>query len=666
MSDWEDAPNGGWEEAPSKPVRFMDEPNWLEKQLSKVELPAFLDNLRGSALYRGVQGMADPVVGAVQLAANALPDSTGAGDAVNRRIAEVAGQRESARAARGDEGEDFARVVGNVLSPANLLLARAMPAAAASNFGRAGQGAAFGGVGAALAPVEDASKGYWREKGQQVGGGVLAGAILGPVLGAIGDRAVRMLSRGGPQAAASADDAISAALKDVGQTLEDIPPTQLQALRSQVSQALGRGQQLDAAALARKADFESLDMQPLLGQITREPMQFAREQNLRGVEGAGEKITARLQDQGSKLQGHLAAPAAGAKDAYNAGTQISESLHSTDEALRKHVSALYKEARNSAGKDLNVPLSGLAQDYARIVSDFADNVPSAIRAKFNALGLDPINPSNQRKVFTFEGANELLQTINKNDPGRMNPPISAALGELRSAVKAAIVGADQSGGPFTPAVKAAAERFKMHDAVPALKAAAQGSVAPDDFVRRFIVGGKTNDVKGLAQVLKQADPEAYNEARAQLGDALKRAAFGENATGDAPFAASRYMETLRRIGVDKLSAFFSADEMAKLMTVGRVGAYVKQAPNAAAVNNSNTASTVMNLASKIPGVGPLVAVGNKVAGSVKDNAAARRSLAAQVPTSQVPLSQMQRNYLAYLLSLGAVEGGGLAAGAIGQ
>jgi len=57
----------------------------------------------------------------------------------------------------------------------------------------------------------------------------------------------------------------------------------------------------------------------------------------------------------------------------------------------------------------------------------------------------------------------------------------------------------------------------LQDAVPALKAAADGAVAPDDFVRRFVVGGKTNEVKGLAQVLKQSDPAAYQEARAQLG-----------------------------------------------------------------------------------------------------------------------------------------------------
>jgi hypothetical protein len=48
-------------------------------------------------------------------------------------------------------------------------------------------------------------------------------------------------------------------------------------------------------------------------------------------------------------------------------------------------------------------------------------------------------------------------------------------------------------------VNAASERFKLHDAIPALKAASEGTTAPDDFVKRFILNGKTNEVTGLAQ-----------------------------------------------------------------------------------------------------------------------------------------------------------------------
>jgi hypothetical protein len=191
-------------------------------------------------------------------------------------------------------------------------------------------------------------------------------------------------------------------------------------------------------------------------------------------------------------------------------------------------------------------------------------------------------------------------------------------------------------------------------------------VAPDDFVRRFIINGKTDEVKGLARVLKQADPEAHQQARAQLAEELRRAAFGENAGADAPFAPTRYMATIRRIGADKLGAFFNAQEVADIMRVGRVGGYIKQAPNASAVNTSNTSSAAMNLLARVPGMGPVAAIGNKVAGTVKNASRVRNALAAEIPTTDAPLSELQRNYLAYLLALGGAEGGALAARSVGQ
>ena len=57
--------------------------------------------VRGSAVGRLAMGAADPGVAAVQLAANAV----GMGDSVNKRISEVEGQYQGARAAEGSTGD---------------------------------------------------------------------------------------------------------------------------------------------------------------------------------------------------------------------------------------------------------------------------------------------------------------------------------------------------------------------------------------------------------------------------------------------------------------------------------------------------------------------------------------------------------------------------------
>lgn len=49
--------------------------------------------------------------------------------------------------------------------------------------------------------------------------------------------------------------------------------------------------------------------------------------------------------------------------------------------------------------------------------------------------------------------------------------------------------------------------------MPALKAAADGTVAPDDFIRRFVLNGKVEELQGMAKILKATDPDAYGQAR---------------------------------------------------------------------------------------------------------------------------------------------------------
>lgn len=648
------------------PVRLdaIEEPNQFERLLAKITLPESvnwgLNRARGFAM-----GAADPSVGLFQLGANAIGQS----DSVNQAIADKEKAYEAERRGVGAEGFDFARLAGNVASPVNL--AASTVAIPATTAGRAGYGAAMGFAGGASQPVIDApADGFWGTKAQQAALGTAMGGVAAPVIGKLGDRVARAIEQNSPQVQAAAaaaqaqqvDATIAKAMSEIGQNINDLPPAVVQTLRHQVASALQQGKQLDPAAMLRKQDFDSVGMPALAGQINRDPMQFAKELNLRGVQNVGEPIAARLNEQNRILQAGIGKFENGANpDAYVAGNQIATSLAGTDEMLRKHVSGLYDVARQSAGKDLDVPLTGLAQDYARILGDFGDNIPASIRAKFAALGLDPANPSNQKQLFTIEGADNLLKIINKNDPGGMNKPMTTALGELRHAVKQSVVGADASGGPYAPAVTAAAKRFRLQDAVPALKAAADGSVAPDDFIRRFVLNGKVEELNGLAKVLKATDPDAYGQARAQIGAHLNRAAFGENTTGDKVFSAERFNKALRTIGASKMGAFFTPAEIDQIKVLGRVGAYIHQAPPGSAVNSSNTASAMLNLAGRIPGMPAAVSVVQAAKGAINNRATVNASLAATPAVTRAPpavISNEARNRLSQLIAVGAFGAGG--------
>lgn len=640
---------------------------------SRPDVASLLDTLANPA-KRLAQGAADPIVGTVQLGANLI----GQGDQINAALAEKQKQYEAERAASGSTGLDWLRTAGNVLSPVNLLGAGAVTKlapqalAATTNLGRAAAGGTIGAVSGAMEPVTEGN--YANEKFKQIGAGAVGGAVLGPVAGKVGDWAAGKFAREAPdvahvRASLQAEAQVNRALEETGQTLADIPASHLDKLKADIRDALLSGQKLDAAASLRSDDFKALGITPTRAQLTRDPMQFAQEQNLKGVAGVGDPLTARFTEQNNALQRLIGKPAQGASNEYVAGTKLSESLKNVDDVLRKHVSGLYGEAKASAGKDLEIPLQGLAQDYAKILGDFGDKVPGSLRTKFAALGLDPALPSNQKKLFTMEDADALLKNINQLDPGFSDKATSNALSQLRSAVKGAVTSVDESGGPFAEAVKAAKGRFKMQEAVPALKAASEGSVAPDDFVRRFVINGKTNEVKGLAGILKQASPDAYAEARGQLASTLQRAAFGENATGDAAFSASRYMQQLRKIGPDKLSAFFTPKEVQDLMRAGRVAAYKNQAPSDAVVNRSGTSSAAANLLgllNKVPGGSAAVSVAKSATGSVQNGANVRNALAGTIPTEAAPMTPAQTNMLRYFLLGGGVVGGAGLAGMVRQ
>src|SRR6185437_9041527 len=205
------------------------------------------------------------------------------------------------------------------------------------------------------------------------------------------------------------------------------PAAMLSPAKQQVAAAIQENPGLSAAAALRNQDFQTLGMQPTLGMITRDPTQYALEQNMRGVAGVGEPLTNRSHQLNTQLQQSLYGLAGNPADAYQAGSALTGSLKAIDDGMRQQVSDAYAAARASSGKNLDVPLTGLAQDYAQVLNDFGDKVPSGVRNNFNQLGL---MGGTQQKTFSIENAENLLKVINANQSN--DPATNAALGTLRN------------------------------------------------------------------------------------------------------------------------------------------------------------------------------------------------------------------------------------------
>ena len=618
-------------------------------------------NLRGSAIGGVMQGMADPVAGAVQFAAN-IPGVRGfVGDDVNAGIKAKEAEYEAARARAGRSGFDAARLAGNVAAPSNVALASRIPAAAGT-LARVGTGAAAGAVGAMATPEADAEN-YWRNTALKGATGGLAGAALAPVAGAVGDAIGRIAGRfrgppaapppiPGPPGSHPADAYIAQAANEAGQSINDIPQSLLERLRAQAQHALSQGQDLDTAAALRKADFEAIGQQPLLGQITRDPIQFARERNLRGIAGAGEPIAARLAGQTEGLNRTIGGFAQGADDAFSGGQKIARGLGSIDALFRGVVDDAYNAARDTAGRYVDLDHVG----FVKAANDALDEgmlghyLPAQVRNMLNdvSTGKIPLN------VNTAVQMDSVLSAAQR---GAL-PAERKALGVVRDALNGANpannTGADALAA-FQVARKLAAERFKLREAIPALKAAANGDVPADDFVRKFVINGDALELRGMAKLLKEHAPEAYQQARAQIGAELRRAGFGENIAGDKPFSQERFNAKLRQMGTARLQAFFTPEEIATMRTAGRVGAYMESPPAGSAVNYSNTGSAVVNAAqSAAPGIiGKAIGAARWAAKAAGNDAAVKRAMRADVPVSGAARGSRRLNELLLLGSAGA-------------
>lgn len=671
----------------------------LQARFAKMTPATTMQKAEASIPMRVVKGLRDPIDAGAQFLAHVAPEGlTNALDyfpaklrnsdspllqtigeryfadpragAVDKEVAGAEQQYQQSRYAAGAEPPDWdvARFTGKVASPANATVARAIPVGQGlSLFGLGARGAAAGGVGGTLSTVTDpkAQENFWLTKGIQAGLGAGSGAVLTPLLGRIGEKVAGYIGRNLAPAATEAksalrtDELIKQALDETGQSVDEIPQNFLAQLRGEVSSALKDGRQIDSAALMRKKDFQALDVPATLGQITRDASQFAKERNLRAAPGVGEPLLTTFQEQNRRLTNRLANYGGdAANEAYPAGLQLSDVLKGIDEGMRKRVSAAYTSARESAGRDMDVPLQGLAQDLETITRDFGNaNVPGAVRNRLAEYG---ILGGQQTKTFTINDAEEVLQQINKlYDPAKKAE--AGALDALRAALKKSILSADDAGGVFAEPRNLAAQRFQGHELVPALKAAAEGTANPDTFVRNYVVRGRTDQVQTLARLLKNENPEAFQEARNQIGATLYRAAFGENMTGDKLFRPELYSKALREIGTDKLRAFYSPAELEQIQRIGRVGAYINSQPAAAPVLGNPNMVWAAPLIQRIPGLRWAPALYNAAVRPVADQKAVRAAVEAAVPEQTPQLPPEQVRMLSQILSLGAVGAGGAAA-----
>lgn len=517
---------------------------------------------------------------------------------------------------------------------------------------RVGGGAVAGGGAAGLVNPEDADVGA-------MGGGMF-GALTKPIGSAV-EGAVKIGRKLMPvqkSALEGLDESmISSVANQLGIDNKSVTPQMALFIQREAEKALKAGRELDVAALARSADFELLGMKPLLGQITRDPTQFAQERNLRG---AGTAIQERLTEQNKALQNVFGKSANEAVEPYQAGNKFIDTLRQQDEAASGQIDALYKAAREKNGRYADI-------DHVTFIKNANDKLDQEMLGRFlpeQARGL--LNDIAQGKVPL--NVNNLVQVDSVLSAAQRSADNAGAkaIGVIRNALHDAPISSAagaEAKAAFDVARNEARKRFAYIESNPALKAILDGKAVPDDFVNKFIVKGKTDNVHTLAKALRDNSPEAFEQAKSQMAADIQRAAFGENVTADSVIRPEMLARKLREIGAEKMSAFFSPEEVARYNTAMRVANYIEKHPNAAPVNTSNTLTSLLMQSplvsglERVPVIGGAIGLGKAAAGTIQKQAATSRAMNANVPSTAIGLSDSQRKMLSKILgSSGAAAG----------
>ena len=596
-----------------------------------VDMRALVDTAKDVPQYamdavKGVgTGVMDAAVGAGQIVSKLGTQS------FSDRYADYMRQREAQiQTDRGTMAGKFdpARMTGNALT---LMAGGAGPASATIG-GRILTGAKIGGVGGLVSPATpDATGGDFAiEKGIQTGIGAGAGALAVPVIeglikgfgAAVNSLVPRFKGSFGPGQSAI-EATIKTELSKNGVKWDDLAKGYRASVVSQVHDSLRAGEKLDFEAIARMADFNKIGVTPLKGQISRDPVQFAAEQNLARRE-VGRPIAERLGEQNTGFIGTLdnARPLAGA-DKYAAGQRAIEGLAAKDAPRKEAVDAAYKAFRSSAGLESEVPLQPIAQRVGNIIEDMGDDkIPGVVMSRLKDFGLFE---GKQTRVFNIREAEKLKSFLGEN-AGARGSSQEKAMTMLRNSVDEAILGAGDAAGAETASAasqarKLAAQRFGAFERSPALEnvvSKATETAPPEQFVEKFFVRSPVQDV---ANNLRNMTPESRAAVRAGVFDWLKGKAVP--GSGDAAkFSQDAFNRALNSIGDRRLDLIFAGDRQSLevLKALGRASAAAQSAPVGAGVNYSNSGNVILDFLDKMANFPLLSAVMGKPSAALSGGA----------------------------------------------
>lgn len=538
-------------------------------------------------------------------------------------------------------GQSTPALVGNILGGTAVtlpalamggevpIIGEGLNAMRAGGFGARTAANALTGVGQGLGGAAMLSGGNNESIGNQLtAGGIIGGALgpLAPYVGKVGGAVARMFMKNPEAAAVGAETASANGVPELlqrhGVDYAALPPNVQKSVATEASAQIANDA-LNPASLARKANMEELDLTTTNGILSRDPIQWAKEQEAAKQGGALTKI---FENNNSILRNHLADVSKNSggltSTAEDAGDSAVNAVTSKFKEYQGDVSNAYKAAEKELGPDPIVHLEGLMNDLGPL-SDKTAGIPivDAIKARLGRYGVLDKNGNLMGKL-SVGNSEELRKFISEeatNDPAT-NRIVRNLVNTLDGDVQTS-TGSDA----FGQARQLAAKRFGEIDSSKITSDVMDGKVNPAQFVSKYVVGKATpsEDLQAFKDTLTSGSPEqiargiqALNDLKQQTAHWIQSQATNGNLE-EGQISYPGLKKALEAIGPKKLSIIFGDDGAAQYGKILRAAHDSSYKPGLAPVNTSNTGNALINAAkgaaihgaTMVPGVGPVVRMG---------------------------------------------------------
>jgi hypothetical protein len=229
--------------------------------------------------------------------------------------------------------------------------------------------------------------------------------------------------------------------------------------------------------------------------------------------------------------------------------------------------------------------------------DTIDNLKTMLSAASRAS-----NDGNQRAALA--AVRDALEMAQPRAPMSTGPAIVTQ--QQAAAARTGDAAADAMQA-FDTARGFARDRRQWQESARFIEDALNGA-APDKFVQKHIIGGTVDELARIRQTFGN-DPTVMASIKQQMVDYIRQQGGVED--GFTKFSSAAMQKALDRLGDRKLAMFFDNQEIQQLRAAVSVGRSMQVQPIGSAVNNSNTAGTMLgqllSYGRNVPIIGPNIA-----------------------------------------------------------